>query len=173
MKAVMRIFPVFFVVSALALAVFGFREVSSRLELVGGIFRAEEVEPLRQANLRYREGLNRAAEEWLTQHRTWEETLQLLQELDQEMDQAWPGYTRMIGEQTQQSAEERHYHIILYYVLRILRERPEELTVALRRLEKDSQRVVPDYLKPGYAPKDTRAREGATLPEPAGASSFP
>ena len=125
MNNVMRKFAVFFVVCALAVAVFGFREVCSRLELVGRIFRSEEAEPLRQANLRYREGLYGAAEEWLTQHRTWEETLQLLQELDQEMDQAWPGYTRMIGEQTQQSAEERHYQFILHYVKTVLHERPE------------------------------------------------
>jgi hypothetical protein len=173
MNAVMRIFTVFFVVCLLALAVFGFREVSSRLELVSGIHRAEQVEPLRQARLRFLEGQNRAAEEWLTQRCTWEETLQRLQELDQEIDQAWPGYTRMIGETTQQSAQERHYQLILYYVTQTLRKRPEELTVSLCRLEKDSQRVVPDFLKPGNAPKDIRAREGATLPKPAGAPSSP
>jgi hypothetical protein len=172
MKPFMRLFPLFLVV-CVALAVFAFGEVSSRLESVGRFFRSEEAEPLRQARLRFLEGQNRAAEEWLTQRYTWEETLERLQELDQEMDQAWPGFTRMIGETTQQSAEERHYQVILYCVLKILRDRPEELIVALRRLEKDSQRVVPDYLKPGYTPKDTRARERATQPEPAGASSFP
>ena len=82
--------------------------------------------------------------------------MQRLQELDQDMDQAWPGYTRMLEETTKQSAEERHYEFLLHYVKTLLRERPEELTVVLRRLEKDSQR-----LPPGNRADPSRARSAA------------
>jgi hypothetical protein len=132
-----------FIVALLTLGVFGLRYACSPRDMLSEIHRAEEVERVHEAMLRHQEGQYRAAQEWLTQQSTWEETMQRLQEVDEEMDQAWSGYTRMLEETTKQSNGERHCQFLLHYVKMALRKRPEELTVVLRRLEKDSQRVPP------------------------------
>jgi hypothetical protein len=122
------------------------------------IHRAEEVERVHEAMLHHQKGQNQAAQEWLTQQCSWEETMQRLQELDQEMDETWLEYTRMLQEATNQSDQERHYKLIFYYVTTVLSERPEKLPAVLYRLEKDSQRLPPDSPKRGTAARDGTRR---------------
>jgi hypothetical protein len=138
MNTVQRTFGVVFIVVLLAVGVFGLRYACSSRDMLSVIHRAEDVERLHTAMLRHQEGQYQAAGEWMTQRCTWEEAMQRLQELDQDMDQAWPGYTRLLEETMQRSAEERHYQFIRHYVQTVLHQRPEDLTVALRRLERDS-----------------------------------
>jgi hypothetical protein len=66
--------------------------------------------------------------------------MQRLQELEQERDKTWPSYSSMVGEiPLQVPDKERYYHIIFNRIQTVLREWPEELTVVLRRLEKEYQ----------------------------------
>jgi hypothetical protein len=173
MHVLLRITGIVIVIGLLTIGIFGIRYACYPRDLLSVIHRAEEVEQLHQAMLRRQESQNQAAQEWMTQRCTWEETMQRLRELDQEMDQAWPGYSRMVGESTKLSAEERHYQFIFHYVTTVPRGRPEELAVVLRRLEKDSQQLHSGSPKPGTASQDAGVRRSGTVQESAGASSSP
>jgi hypothetical protein len=147
MPLLLRTSALGFILGLLAVGVFGLRcaclPSEEMREMMKTIHRAEEVTRLNQAAQRRLEGKHQAVQAWMSQRCTWEETMQRMQELDEEMEEAWPGYTRMIGRITPLSAEQRRYQCVFHYVKTVLRERPEELAEVLRRLEKDSQRSPP------------------------------
>lgn len=143
MNALLRIFGVIFIFTVLTIGIFGLRDACSPRDILTEFHRAEEVERVHEAIVRHQDGQYQTVQEWMKQRCTWEEAMQRLQELDQDMEEVWPGYTRRMRETTKQSDEERHYQLILHYVKTVLHERPEELAVVLGRLEKDSRRLPP------------------------------
>jgi hypothetical protein len=169
MNAVLRLFTVFFVVGMLTFAVFGLRYACSPHDMLAVIHRAEELEQWQEIIWRSRENQYQAVQEWLTHRCTLAQTMQRFQELDQEMDQTSPGYTRKMQKISKLPDEERHDLLIRERLESILHDRPGELALALRRLERDYRQLQAGSPKLGNAPKDTRAQKGATLQESAGA----
>jgi hypothetical protein len=141
MNTVMKIFGIVFVVVLLALYLVSIRDACSQRDWLRESRRTEEIQRLRQVTRRYQEGQYQAVEEWISQRCTLAETMQRLKELEQERDREWPGYTSTVWVHTQLSDQERHYQCVLDHVKTVLHERPEDLTVVLRRLEKDSKQL--------------------------------
>jgi hypothetical protein len=146
------------VVGLLALCLVTLRDACSQRDWLREIRRQEEIQRLQQVTQRHQEGQYQAVQEWMTQHCTLAETMQRLQELEEERDRDWPGYTSTVWEHAQLSDQERHYQFILLSVKEALSGRPEELTVVLRRLEKDSQQLQTGSSKRGRAAQNGMQR---------------
>jgi hypothetical protein len=83
--------------------------------------------------------------------------MQRLQEGDRELEQIWPAFYT-IKQKEWASEEDRYYHLIHEYAEEILRERPEELAAALRRLQRDYQQLQANRQRPSTAATDSRER---------------
>jgi hypothetical protein len=78
--------------------------------------------------------------------------MQRLQELERERDEDLPGYSSSTEETTRLSDKQKYYQVIFSCIETVLRERPEEMTVVLRRLEKELQELLADRKKHPAAP---------------------
>jgi hypothetical protein len=95
----------------------------------------------------------------MAQRSSLEDTMQRLQELDQEMEQAWPGYTRLVEETTKGTLEAWHHQFILDYIKDVLHDQPEEFALARRRLEKEHQQLQAGKKKGENSVADGSARK--------------
>jgi hypothetical protein len=169
MTTLLRIFGVAIIVFLLTVEVFILRYVCDFRGMQTVIHQAEELEQLHEAVLHLEQSQHQAVQEWIAQRCTLAQTMQRFQELEQEMDQTSPAYTRKMRKISKLPDEERHYLLIRERVESILHDRPGELALALRPLERDYQQLQAGSPKRGNALKDTRARKGAKLQESAGA----
>lgn len=141
MTAFMRISGGFIGVFLLALVGFSLLYGCDSRAWLTAIHHGEELDQLHEFVLNREKSQRQAVQEWIVQRRTLAETMQRFQELDQESDEIWPGRIRIIRTNPKLSAENRSYGSIRHLVESILREHPEELALALCRLEKDFQRL--------------------------------
>ena len=108
------------------------------------IQRDEELDQLQEATFRRIEARQRVVDEVIDGRRTLAEAIEWFQELDRE----WPDYSEVIPAWAESRHEVRH-RCILAMVLRVLRDRPEELSALLRRLEhEDPQRPAGELAPP-------------------------
>jgi hypothetical protein len=141
MHALLRVSALVLIGNLLTVAVFG---MFSRCDLRGVLDvyrRSEEFQHWRIALAHHRDGQWEAVGAWMAQRSTLMETMQRLQELDEDMEQAWPGYTRLVVETTKGTLEAWHHQFILDYIKDVLHDQPEEFARARRRLEKEHQQL--------------------------------
>ena len=121
------------VLGLLVVCVFSLRFACSPADL-SAIHRNEELEQLRAATLRRVDARQRVVREVIDRRRTLAEAIERFQELDRE----WPDYSEVLPAWAESSHEER-YRCLLNMVKASLRDRPEELSALLRRLEHEYQ----------------------------------
>jgi hypothetical protein len=158
MPARLRKLVVVLVVGLLALYLVSLRDACLQRDWLREIGRREEIQRLHQVTQRHQEGQYQAVQEWISQRCTLEETLQRLEELEEERDRDLTGYTSTVWEHAPLSDQDRHHQFILLSVKTELSERPEELTAVLRRLEKDYQQLQADRQTPSTDRTDGKER---------------
>ena len=110
------------------------------------IQRGEELERLDEATLRRIEARQRVVDEVIDGRRSLAEAIERFQELDREC----PDYSKVIPAWAE-SSHERRYRCLLAMVKGSLRDRPEELSALLRRLEHEYQQRPAGELAPPAA----------------------
>jgi hypothetical protein len=137
MHALLRTFLVVVLVGLAALSVFIFHDACSQRDWLRESRRREELQGREEISWRHRNSLYQAIQTWLDRRWTLRETLSRFQELEQEeLAQDWPSLRGILRESLLKSGEERYCRVIQAHLPVILHDRPQELTAALRRLEK-------------------------------------
>jgi hypothetical protein len=139
MHALLRTSVVVVIIGLLTLGIFSCRLTWSPGDYLESLRQGEELHHLQQLVQRHGEGYQHAVEEWIAQRCTFAETMQQLEEIDRELDEAWPRYLARTRESSRMSDEERRYVIFLQYVKGLLHRNPDQLQHALRRFKKDYQ----------------------------------
>ena len=120
--------------------------------------RREQLNQYQQAIIRRAVSKQHVAQEVIAQQCSLSEGIARLQEMDrewiEEMDREWPDSTAQLSEWYRQlmADPEMYYWYITNTVQGILRDRPNEAAVALRRLKKDYQQLQAGRQVPSTVP---------------------
>ncbi|HEY7427745.1 MAG TPA: hypothetical protein VH682_26175 [Gemmataceae bacterium] len=143
MNTFLRTASVAVVWGLLALLVLGLRYACNPADWSAILQRREDLDQLEEATLRRGEARQRVVDEVIDGRRTLAEAIEEFQELDRE----WPDYSEVIPAWAE-SRQEIRYRCILAMVKGSLRDRPEELSALLRRLEHEYQQRPAGELTP-------------------------